>query len=232
MVDKIDKPNGETEGEVQPARPDEVEENPATSTSEADPSENDAQEAENEQLTALQKQVDDTHDKLLRTAAELDNVRKRARRDIEEAKIAGRVELLREILPVIDSIDLALQAADPDGSAAAIIDGMEMVRKQFLSATERFGLEQIKSAGQAFDPNFHEAVAQVTSDEFEAGRIVQEMRTGYMLGDRLLRAAMVVVSKGTEAAQKPASPDADAPPEDAPEDPGETNPTDNGASNV
>jgi molecular chaperone GrpE len=89
-----------------------------------------------------------------------------------------------------------LNTVDENTEIGGIVEGMEMVRKQFMSATERFGLKAVESRQKAFDPNFHEAVAQVESDEHGAGQIVEEMRKGYMLGQRLLRAAMVIVSKG------------------------------------
>jgi molecular chaperone GrpE len=156
-----------------------------------------------EQIEELEKKLKETHERLLRTAAELDNVRKRARRDVEEARQMGRADVLRDILPAIDSLDLALKSIDPQGKAAGIIDGVQMVRKQFLSATERFGLKPIASVAEPFDPNFHEAMAQINSDEIEAGNIVEEMRKGYVLGDRLLRASMVIVSKGPYEASGP-----------------------------
>ncbi len=149
-----------------------------------------------ERVLELEKRLKDERDRLLRTAADLDNTRKRAKRDIDDAVVRGRQEVLREILPVIDSVDLALSSADPQGSAQPILEGVEMVRRQFLSATERFGLRPIDSVGQAFDPNVHEAVSQIPSQGHPAGQIIQEMRRGYLLGERLLRAAMVIVSRG------------------------------------
>jgi molecular chaperone GrpE len=149
-----------------------------------------------EQVEILEKKLKATHDRMLRTAADLDNLRKRSRREIAEAIPRGRQEVLGEILPVIDSIDLALASANPEGPAEAIIEGLKMIKKQFLNVTERFGLQEIESVNLAFDPNFHEAVAQVASDEFPAGQVVEEMRRGYMIEDRLLRPSMVIVSKG------------------------------------
>lgn len=149
-----------------------------------------------ERTQEMEQKLAAMQDRLLRTMAELDNVRKRSKREVEDASVMGRSEVLREILPVVDSIDLALSSADPTGSAAPIIEGIEMVRKQFFSATERFGLKSVECVGKAFDPNFHEAVAQVPSASHPAGKIVEEMRKGYVLGERLLRAAMVVVSAG------------------------------------
>ena len=149
-----------------------------------------------EQIAKLEQKLLEVQEKWLRSVAEMDNLRKRTRRDVEEALARGRTDVLREILPAIDSIDLALNTVDENTEIGGIVDGMEMVRKQFMSATERFGLKAVESQEKAFDPNFHEAVAQVESDAHGAGKIVEEMRKGYMLGDRLLRAAMVIVSKG------------------------------------
>jgi molecular chaperone GrpE len=152
-----------------------------------------------EEMAALEDKLKSTHERLLRTAAELDNFRKRARRDVDEALARGRADVLMELLPVLDSIDLALGAKDADGANESIIEGVEMIKKQFLSATERFGLKAVESRDKGFDPNFHEAVAHVASPDHPAGQIVDEMRKGYLLGDKLLRAAMVVVSKGNAA---------------------------------
>ena len=143
----------------------------------------------------LQDKLSATHERLLRTAAELDNFRKRARRDVEEAQNRGRAEVLAEILPVIDSVDLALSSA-ADNAGDGILEGLQMIKRQFLTAGERFGVKPVESRGAAFDPNVHEAVSQIYSPEHPAGQIVEEMRKGYLLGEKLLRAAMVVVSRG------------------------------------
>jgi molecular chaperone GrpE len=157
-----------------------------------------------EQIATLEKKLQEAEEKWLRGVAEMDNLRKRTRRDVEEAVIRGRTDVLREILPAIDSIDLALNTVDDKTEIKGIVEGMSMVRKQFISATERFGLKAVESQDKAFDPNFHEAVAQLESEEHEAGQIVEEMRKGYLLGDRLLRAAMVIVSKGKPVAEEEA----------------------------
>ncbi len=157
-------------------------------------------------IEQLEEEIKTEHERLLRATADLDNYRKRSRREVEEAAVRGRTEILREILPVIDSIDLALSSADPEGPATGIIEGVEMVRKQFLSATERFGLAPVESIGKAFDPNFHEAVGQAPSDQFEPGQVMEEMRKGYVLGDRLLRASMVIVTQPETVESVPDTP--------------------------
>ncbi|MCP4675524.1 MAG: nucleotide exchange factor GrpE [Deltaproteobacteria bacterium] len=190
VADSSKEANVETEDKVSPSVEDEmvvVEDEDGEDEEVLDPE---------EQIAELEEKVVATHDRLMRTAAELDNVRKRSRRDVKEAASRGHAEVLREILPAIDSLDLALKSSDSEGVEGGIIEGVEMVHRQFLSATERFRLKPIKCVGEIFDPNFHEAVAQISSEEHEAGEIIEEMRKGYLLGERLLRAAMVVVSKG------------------------------------
>ncbi|MCU0663722.1 MAG: nucleotide exchange factor GrpE [Myxococcota bacterium] len=142
-------------------------------------------------------------DRSLRLAADMDNLRKRSRKEVEDALGRGRAEVLLEILPVVDSIDLALSsnAGGEAASATAVLDGVAMVRRLFLATVERFGVTPVATIGKSFDPNFHEAVAQVTSDEHEIGRIVHEMRKGYVMGDKLLRPAMVAVSKGSASGE-------------------------------
>ena len=152
-----------------------------------------------DELAALEKKVAEEHDRLLRTAAELDNFRKRARRDIEDAGVRGRAEVLADILPTIDALDLALKNAADETPARAVIDGVEMVRRQFLGSMARFGLKPIGCVGAPFDPSFHEAVAQIPHPDVPTGAVLEELRRGYMLGDRLLRASMVVVSSGAPA---------------------------------
>ncbi len=165
--------------------------------------------AASDEVAVLEEKLKSTHERLLRTAADLDNFRKRARRDVDDALARGRSDVLMEILPVLDSIDLALGTQDTDGANDSILEGVQMIKKQFLTATERFGLKEVESRGKGFDPNFHEAVAHVASSECPAGQIVDEMRKGYLIGDKLLRAAMVVVSKGPEKPAKETEPQAE-----------------------
>jgi molecular chaperone GrpE len=162
-----------------------------------------------ETIAALEERVAEEHDRLLRTAAELDNVRKRARRDVEDAAVRGRAEILSEILPTIDALDLALKNADDSAPARATLEGVEMVRRQFVASMSRFGLKPIDAVGATFDPSFHEAVAQIPNAEHPAGTVIEELRRGYVLGERLLRATLVVVSSGA-----PAPKPADAPGEE------------------
>jgi len=162
-----------------------------------------------DEVAALERKLAEEHDRLLRTAAELENVRKRARRDVDDAAIRGRSEILSALLPALDSIDLALKGSDRDGPAGPVLDGVEMIRRQFLAATTPFGLKEVSTGGARFDPAFHEAVVQVPSADHPAGEIVEELRKGYVLGERLVRASMVVVSSGAPAPPGPGGTAAD-----------------------
>jgi molecular chaperone GrpE len=134
-------------------------------------------------------------DQLLRTAADFDNYRKRARKDIEDAARRGREDTLRELLPVSDNLERAIAASANAREVEGVIEGVRMVHKLFTDSLERIGVSRIPSVGERFDPTIHEAIQQVESDEHPPGTIVAELMPGYRLGDKLVRAAMVVVAK-------------------------------------
>lgn len=134
-------------------------------------------------------------EKVLRLAADFDNFRKRARRDNEESARRARVDLLRELLPVFDNMERAVAHAEQAPDVQAVATGVKMVVKQFQDVVGRLGVERIEAVGAPFDPNVHEAIQQVETADQPAGTVVAEMLTGYRWGERLLRAAMVVVAK-------------------------------------
>lgn len=149
-------------------------------------------------LEQLQAERDKLKDQLLRTAADFDNYRKRSRKDVEQAERKGKEDVLRELLPVFDNLERALQAAQGAKDVDAIQQGVQMVLKLFEDAAARIGLERVQSVGQRFDPNLHDAFQQQATDEHPPGTIVAEYQAGYRLGDRLIRPAMVVVAKKPE----------------------------------
>lgn len=134
-------------------------------------------------------------EKMLRVAADFENFRKRARRDQDDAVHSARVEVLKEMLPVFDNLARAVEHGDSVQDIAPILEGAKMVTKQFEENLARFGLKRIKAEGEIFDPMVHEAIAQEESTEVEPGVVLREFLSGYMLGDRLLRASMVVVAR-------------------------------------
>ena len=135
-------------------------------------------------------------DLAMRTAADFDNFRKRAARDKEDAIRFANSNLLEQILPVLDNFELGLEAARSAPDAAAILQGLDMVSRQFRDFLSSCGVEEIKTDGAAFDPNFMEAVGHEADDKVPEGRVLRQARRGYKLRDRLLRPASVFVSKG------------------------------------
>jgi molecular chaperone GrpE len=154
--------------------------------------------AEPSPLEQLQAERDRLKDQLLRTAADFDNFRKRSRKELEQAERRGREEILRELLPVFDNLERAIDAAKGASDLEAIQQGVEMVLKLFEDTASRIGLARVDSVGQRFDPNLHDAFQQQPTDEVPPGTIVAEYQAGYRLGDRLVRPAMVVVAKKPE----------------------------------
>jgi molecular chaperone GrpE len=138
----------------------------------------------------------DYKDKWLRAAADLDNVRKRARRDVAAAETRGIAKLARELLPALDNFERALAAAEaqPENRDHHLTDGIRLVQTELLGALARVGIEPDSPDGQRFDPHRHEALAQRPVDGAEAGTIVEVYNAGYTYGDEVLRHAKVVVA--------------------------------------
>lgn len=134
-------------------------------------------------------------DAWLRTAADFDNFKKRTRREIDDARRAGREDLVRSLLPVFDNLERALQSAQRSSDVKAMADGLALVQRQFADALGREAIVRVQTVGRPFDPTVHEAIQQVETDEHPPGTILAEVQPGYTHADRLLRAAMVVVAR-------------------------------------
>lgn len=138
-------------------------------------------------------------DLALRTAADFDNYRKRAVREKEDAIRYANISLLEDLLPVLDNFELGLEAAQSAPDAAAILEGLGMVRRQFRDFLASAGVEEIPAEGAEFDPNLMEAVGQEADEQTPEGQVLRQVRRGYKLRDRLLRPSSVFVSKGPAA---------------------------------
>jgi molecular chaperone GrpE len=183
------------------------EEQKAAADSAAEQAESDGKGAEKgakDPLEEARAEVLRVKDQLLRTAADFDNFRKRTRREVDDAQKRGREDLLRELLPVFDNLERAAAHAGQATDAKAVADGVGMVLKQFVDTLGRAGIKRIVAVGSPFDPSQHEAIQQVETDEHPAGTVVAEVQPGYALGDRLVRAAMVVVAKPPQKNGEPA----------------------------
>jgi molecular chaperone GrpE len=153
-----------------------------------------------EQLAALKEQAaraGENWDRLLRTTADFDNFKKRAAREKQEAIKYAHEALMQKLVPVLDSLDIALAAAQTTGPDAgqSLQAGVSMVLQQLKSVLAEAGLEEVNALGQPFDPNFHEALSQQETPEVPEGQVIHQHRKGYKLRDRLLRPASVVVAK-------------------------------------
>lgn len=131
----------------------------------------------------------------MRTAADFDNFRKRARRELEDTRKAGKEDLLKEFLPVFDNLERAIQSAQRATEVKGVAEGLQMVLRQYVDTLSRGGITKVATVGSQFDPSHHEAIQQIETDEHPPGTVVAEVAPGYMQGDRLIRAAMVVVAK-------------------------------------
>jgi len=147
-------------------------------------------------IAELQAELSKYKDAALRATADLDNYRKRVSRERDESIKYANTAFLERLIPILDNFELGLQAARNAPEAAPIVDGLAMVYKQLQDFLTNSGVEIIDAAGQTFDPNLHEALAQEENHEVPEGKVIRQMRRGYRLRDRLLRPANVVVSKG------------------------------------
>ena len=150
--------------------------------------------AEESPLVALRREKDALHDRLLRTAAEFDNYRKRVDRDRRDQADAATAEALEDLLPIMDDLERALQAPVGD-EAGAFRKGVELIHRQMAELLRKRGVKPVQAVGTDFDPRFHQAVIHEVSPEHREGEVMEELRRGYMLGDRLLRPAMVKVAR-------------------------------------
>jgi molecular chaperone GrpE len=150
-----------------------------------------------EELKARAAKADESWDRLLRTTADFDNFKKRAARERTEAIQFANASLIQKLLPVLDSFEMALAAAQnaKDDKSSSLQAGITMVQSQLKSALVEAGLEEIDAAGKPFDPAQQEAVSQLETTDVPEGYVVQQIRKGYRLRERLLRPASVVVAK-------------------------------------
>ncbi|MFO7974949.1 MAG: nucleotide exchange factor GrpE [Candidatus Hydrogenedentota bacterium] len=155
-------------------------------------------------IEALTVERDELKDQLLRARAEFDNYRKRTARDIERIRKTATERLVRDLLPVIDHLELALKHADQ--ASQAVAEGVQMVAEQFAEVLSRYGVEPIPAVGEVFDPNVHEAMMQRADDNSAPNTVLEEFQRGYRMGDLILRPAKVVVCSGPEE-QSPGAPD-------------------------
>ena len=161
--------------------------------------EKDIVESEDEllqQLKQAEKKAEENWELLLRTKAEMENLRKRTEKDLEKAHKYGIEKFVSEMLPVKDSMEMGLAAQD--ATVDSLHEGMELTLNMFNSALEKLGVKEINPENEAFDPELHQAMTMQETDQVEASTVLTVMQKGYVLNERLVRPAMVVVSKKPE----------------------------------
>lgn len=176
---------------------------PETAGADAEPAAATGQETGDVDLDALRQEIEnlkqqlaDNTDRMLRTQAEMDNLRKRTVRDVENAHKFALDSFVRELLPVIDSMELGISASDNGGGdIASFREGMDLTLKKFLDTLEKFGVSVVAPQGEKFNPEKHEAVSVQETDTVKSGMVVTVMQKGYELNGRLVRPAMVIVAK-------------------------------------
>lgn len=165
-------------------------------------------EQQGEELKAARDEARKNWDLYLRSQADLENYRKRVQREKQEMARFANEGLLRELLPVVDNLQRAVDhAREEQAESTALLEGVEMTLNQFARTLEKFGVTPVEAVGRPFDPDCHEAMGQVVSEELPPNTVAQELQKGYRLHDRLLRPALVMVSKAPETG---ASAEADA----------------------
>jgi molecular chaperone GrpE len=142
-----------------------------------------------------QEELQIYQDKYIRLAAEFENYKRRAQRDQSDAIRYANESLLKNLLSTLDNLERAIQCGKDAGASGSLLEGVELTHKQFLETVEKLGVRQVSSTGSLFDPNMHQAVAQVESETTEPNTVVEEFQKGYFLHDRILRPAMVTVAK-------------------------------------
>lgn len=151
-----------------------------------------------EKLEKLEQQAEQYRDQALRSQAEAENTRRRASRDVENAHKFALEKFAAELLPVLDSLEKAVEVASASEGAESIAEGVELSLKLFLSVLEKHGIERIDPTGEPFDPQVHEAMTMVPSEHAEPNSVLEVMQPGYLLNGRVVRAAKVVVAKAPD----------------------------------
>lgn len=174
-------------------------------------------------IEETKRQLAEEKDRLLRMYAEFDNYRKRAAREAQDSRKYANESLIRAILPVVDNLERAMTSAEATGDAASspILEGVRLTHRDLMGVLEKFNVTPVQAMGEPFNPSFHEAVGQEPSTEHPDNIVIREYQKGYLLHERLVRPAMVVVSKAVAPAPPKATESADAAEDDA-ADPNET----------
>jgi molecular chaperone GrpE len=149
-----------------------------------------------EKLKTTEEEAKETYDRFLRVSAEFENYKKRSAREMDDFRKFANQSLLKEMLSVVDNLELAINSANANPkSDSSLKEGLDLTHKEIMRVFDKFNVKPIESKGKSFDPTYHEAVMQEETEEYPENTVINEMQKGYLIHDRLLRPAMVVVAK-------------------------------------
>jgi len=147
-------------------------------------------------LEDTEKKSQENHDLYMRTYAEMENIKKRGIKERQELSKFASESLIKEILPVVDSLRKAISHAHEDDDPSGLVEGLELTLDGLMTTLEKAGLKEVEAEGKPFDPSFHEAISQQADDKVAPGHVMMELQKGYLLNGRLIRPSMVVISQG------------------------------------
>lgn len=150
-----------------------------------------------EKAQEIQKMAENNYDLYMRSLAEIENLKKRFQKDKSDLIKFSNESLIKQLLTVIDNLEKAVSASEEENSLDAVKEGVELTLKGLMDSLEKKGLEPVEAKGKSFDPNFHEAISEQEDNAAEPGTVIQELQKGYILNKRLIRPAMVIVSKSS-----------------------------------
>jgi len=154
-----------------------------------------------EKVKETEVKAQENYDLYMRTYAEMENIKKRGKKEREELAKFANESLIREILPAIDNLEKAISHANNDTDPSGLVKGLEMTLGGLMKTLEKSGLKEVEAVGKPFDPNFHEAISQQIDDKVAQGHIIMELQKGYLLNERLIRPSMVVISQGNSKSE-------------------------------
>jgi len=149
----------------------------------------------------IEIKAQENYELYMRTYAEMENIKKRGKKEREDLAKFANESLIKEILPAIDSLEKAISHANNDTNESGLVKGLEMTLDGLMKTLEKSGLKEVEAVGKSFDPNFHEAISQQIDDTVAQGHIIMELQKGYLLNERLVRPSMVVISKGNSKSE-------------------------------
>ncbi|MFN2435617.1 MAG: nucleotide exchange factor GrpE [Desulfotignum sp.] len=185
------KARGENTGQINSPKKD------AESTAESGDNDNKDSSSQQKDIASLEAALEAEKDRFMRLSAEFDNYRKRKQREIDEFRKFANETVFKQFLPVVDNLERAMVSAESNKDLSSLLEGVKLTHKEILKVFQDFNVKPVEAENQSFDPNFHQAVTQKETNEVPENTVTDVLQTGYLLHDRLIRPAMVVVSKPT-----------------------------------